>query len=183
MKGGRVTTSQGAYLYKKRTDTEKAKFLMPDVGYTTREVSRSLTEEQGWTYKGDPFPIEFVVEIDTLQGSESNLRELERKNTIYFAEMGVKLAWLIDPKNKIMRVYTKDADPAGYSCSEDLSWRDLDGGSILPGFKVSTFSLDAVMNAVLTYLYSYFLHRNLVLLMKMNLFSKTAARNIRLWVH
>ncbi|KAL3894195.1 MAG: hypothetical protein SGCHY_005416 [Lobulomycetales sp.] len=61
--------------------------------------------------------------------------------------MGVKLAWLIDPKNKIMRVYTKNAsDPAGYSCSEDLSWRDLDGGSVLPGFKVSSFSLDAVMN-------------------------------------
>ncbi|KAL3896960.1 MAG: hypothetical protein SGCHY_003736, partial [Lobulomycetales sp.] len=61
--------------------------------------------------------------------------------------MGVKLAWLIDPKNKIMRVYTKNAsDPDGYSCSEDLSWKDLDGGTVLPGFTLECTDLDAVMN-------------------------------------
>ena len=173
IKGGRVTGSQRAYIYQKKTDTEKAKFLMPDVGYTKREVFRNETEDQSWTYQGDPFDVEFIVEIDTLQGRGSNLTELQRKNGIYFSHIGVTLAWLIDPNNKIMRVYTKNAsDPTGCSSSDALSWRDLDGGTVLPGFSLECTDLDAVMNPVfllciLSYIY---LHRTPVPLGKMKKF-------------
>lgn len=66
--GGRVTTAQGAKIYQQKTETGRAKFLIPDVSYISREVNRTVSEEQAWTYGGEPFDVLFVVEIDTLQG-------------------------------------------------------------------------------------------------------------------
>ncbi len=63
--------------------------------------------------------------------------EIERKMRDYFAA-GVRLGWVIDPKTRTAKVYTsakrgKDLDATG----------TLDGGNVLPGFKLPLADLFA----------------------------------------
>ncbi|EEY60091.1 uncharacterized protein PITG_12395 [Phytophthora infestans T30-4] len=75
--GGRVTTSQGAFILEQRPG--KPNVRMPDVAYTPRDDDRNLTREQMWTYRGDPYVPTFVVEIDELSGRGSKLSALDGK--------------------------------------------------------------------------------------------------------
>jgi Uma2 family endonuclease len=64
--------------------------------------------------------------------------EIDRKLTEFFAA-GCKLAWVIDPRAKTAKVYTsakkfKEIDESG----------TLDGGKVLPGFKLPLAQLFAV---------------------------------------
>lgn len=64
--------------------------------------------------------------------------EIDRKLREFF-EVGCKLAWVIDPGTKTAKVYTsakrfKEVDATG----------TLDGGKVLPGFKLSLAELFAV---------------------------------------
>jgi Uma2 family endonuclease len=64
--------------------------------------------------------------------SEGNTAgEMERKRTEYFAA-GVQLSWMVDPPERTVTVYTSvdRSDTIG----ED---GELDGGDILPGFRLS----------------------------------------------
>jgi Uma2 family endonuclease len=141
--GGRGTTSQGAFVYNQGDNG--AEVLMPDVAYTPREVDRRLNDKQIWSYKGEPFSPTFVVEIDVLEGSKSQFKQLDLKmKHFYFKKMNVKLGWLIDPEKKVMIVYNRD-DSGEVRVSEDRSWRTLDGKDILPGFVVEAADLDAVL--------------------------------------
>lgn len=47
-----------------------------------------------------------------------------------------------------MLVYTKDSVSGAIVKSTNVSWRNLDGGNILPGFSVEADDLNAVMNTV-----------------------------------
>lgn len=73
---------------------------------------------------------------------------MERKNQIYFSNLNVQLVWLIDPKNQIMLVYTKDSATGKIVKARDESWRDLDGGDVLPGFVMEKTDLESVMSKV-----------------------------------
>ncbi|KAL7692015.1 putative restriction endonuclease type II, Zinc finger C2H2-type [Plasmopara halstedii] len=127
--GGRVTDAQGEYVLDGTT------LRVPDVAYVPRDAARQLTEAQRWTRGGKPFAPTFVVEIDTLTGPHSKLGALDRKMRREYFPHGVQLGWLIDPKNKIMYEYKR------YTRGKRLvrrvgnsAWRDLDGGTVLPGF-------------------------------------------------
>ena len=63
--------------------------------------------------------------------SESNTpREIARKLEEYF-EAGCRLAWIIDPETRTADVYT-----AADHCTHLRSSQSLDGGDVLPGFKL-----------------------------------------------
>jgi Uma2 family endonuclease len=63
--------------------------------------------------------------------SRSNTkREMERKLGEYFAA-GVRLAWIVDPRRREVRVHTSPADPLVLTAADVL-----DGGDVLPGFRL-----------------------------------------------
>lgn len=63
--------------------------------------------------------------------SDSNTpAEIERKLSEYF-EAGCRLAWIVDPKTHTADVYTSPTD-----CQHLRSSQSLDGGDVLPGFKL-----------------------------------------------
>ncbi|KAJ3308122.1 hypothetical protein HDV04_001734 [Boothiomyces sp. JEL0838] len=139
--GGRMTTSQGAFILGTMRDVR-----MPDVAYTPRNVDRNLNQQQQWTYQGEPFSPTFVVEIDTLTGSASQRGNLDIKMKRDYFPNGIMLGWLIDPEHKIMIVYKKNADTGEADVSEDTSWRNLYGDEALPGFVLESLDLDLVLN-------------------------------------
>ncbi|ETI32881.1 hypothetical protein F443_20383 [Phytophthora nicotianae P1569] len=139
--GGRVTNAQGEYVLDDTT------LRVPDVAYVPRDDARQLNEAQGWTRGGEPFAPTLVVEIDTLTGPHSKLDALDHKMRIEYFPHGVQLGWLIDPKNKIMYEYKRYAQ--GNRLVRrfgNSAWRDLDGGTVLPGFTLNCEDLDDVLN-------------------------------------
>ncbi|MFM9964564.1 MAG: Uma2 family endonuclease [Planctomycetaceae bacterium] len=63
--------------------------------------------------------------------SDSNTpAEIDRKLSEYF-EAGCRLAWIIDPKSRTADVYTSPTD-----CQHLRASQSLDGGDVLPGFKL-----------------------------------------------
>ncbi|KUF91833.1 hypothetical protein AM588_10005384 [Phytophthora nicotianae] len=72
---------------------------------------------------------------------------LDHKMRIEYFPHGVQLGWLIDPKNKIMYEYKRYAQ--GNRLVRrfgNSAWRDLDGGTVLPGFTLNCEDLDDVLN-------------------------------------
>ena len=68
--------------------------------------------------------------------SENNTTgEMKRKLKDYF-EAGVELVWYVDPKERVVRVYTSEDD-----CRTLTENDSLDGGSLLPGFQFSVREL------------------------------------------
>jgi Uma2 family endonuclease len=57
--------------------------------------------------------------------------EMDRKLREYF-DAGVQLVWYIDPRNRTVRVYTSYDDFTTLTEGDEL-----DGGSVLPGFRLS----------------------------------------------
>ena len=146
--GGIGTTSQGAFVLDAYENETLVR--MPDVAYTPRNITRSLSHSQTWTYQGEPFAPTFVVEVDTLVGRNSQKSFLDRKMREEYFQHGILLGWLIDPKNKIMIEYilengnvvcTRDAH--GHA---DQSWRNLSGRDVLPGFIIKAITLDKLEN-------------------------------------
>ncbi len=64
--------------------------------------------------------------------SKSNTRkEIDRKRREYF-DAGVRLLWVADPRKKTVKVYTSCDDCVTLGTADTL-----DGGTVLPGFKLS----------------------------------------------
>ncbi|KAE9044575.1 hypothetical protein PR003_g1943 [Phytophthora rubi] len=138
--GGSGTTSHGAFIF----DSD---IRMPDVAYTLRDTDRGLSTESTWTYRGEPFVPTFVVEIDKLSGRGSQRSALDRKMRNEYFQHGVQLGWLIDPRPDFQRMYEYYLDDDGdVQCSDNIAWRDLDGGGVLPGFKIRAPALEMVLN-------------------------------------
>ncbi|KAG1693800.1 hypothetical protein DVH05_022904 [Phytophthora capsici] len=135
--GGRVTDA-GEYVLDDTT------LRVPDVAYEPRVDARQLTEAQRWTRGGEPFAPTFVVEIDTLTGPRSKLDALDHKMRSEYFPHGVQLGWLIDPRNKIMYEYKRHGQ--GVRRVGNSAWRDLDGGTVLPGFTLHCEDLDSMLD-------------------------------------
>jgi Uma2 family endonuclease len=98
---------------------------IPDVAFTSWETL------PGRKYPKDPIPHlapDLVVEVL----SKSNTKaEMARKLEEYF-RAGVKLAWLVDPKTRTVRVHTSAAEFVVVQERQTLS-----GGMVLPGFTLA----------------------------------------------
>ena len=84
-------------------------------------------------------PIPRIIPTLTVEVlSRSNTpAEIDRKIRDYFSA-GVKLAWVIDPRSETARVYTSPT-----RSKELSSTGTLDGGKVLPGFKLPLADLFA----------------------------------------
>lgn len=143
--GGRVTTSQGAFILEHRPGEPNVR--MPDVAYTPRHNDRNLTRDQRWTYRGDPYVPTFVVEIDKLSGRGSQRSALDRKMRNDYFQHGVRSGWLINPRPKFQRMYEYYLDHnEDVQCSDNTAWRDLDGGDVLSGFTLVSTDLEMVLS-------------------------------------
>ena len=99
------------------------KDVSPDVAWIKKERWHSLTPEQ--QNKFAPIAPDFVIE---LRSASDNLKLLQEKMQEYIAN-GVKLAWLIDRKQRKVFIYRPNC---GF---EELNNpQTLTGEDILPGF-------------------------------------------------
>jgi Uma2 family endonuclease len=74
------------------------------------------------------FPPDLAVEVLSKRNTR---REIDKKLETFF-ESGVRLAWVADPRKRIVRVY-RSADDFTELTDKDV----LDGENVLPGFKLS----------------------------------------------
>ncbi len=97
---------------------------IPDVSFISWD---RLPDQE---FPDDPIPIlapNLAVEVL----SEGNTkREMDRKLREYFAA-GVRLVWLVDPRSSTIDAYTKVHEVRRYR-----NGQTLDGGDVLPGFKL-----------------------------------------------
>jgi Uma2 family endonuclease len=104
---------------------------IPDVSFTLwdRLPNRKVPRE--------PIPDlapDLAVEVLSRKNTK---REMERKLKEYFLA-GVRLVWFIDPRNRTVRVFTSPDEAAVLGPGDDL-----DGGEVLPGFRVPVARLFA----------------------------------------
>ena len=82
-----------------------------------------------------PMP-DWTISLAVEAISPGNTRgEMKRKLKDYFAA-GVELVWYLYPIERVVRVYTSELD-----CQTLTDADDLDGGDVLPGFRVSVQEL------------------------------------------
>lgn len=84
---------------------------------------------------GDEFPSQPIPDLYPdlaveILSDGNTPAEIDRKLHEYF-EAGCRLAWIIDPKTKTADVYTSPTD-----CQHLRASQSLDGGDVLPGFKL-----------------------------------------------
>jgi Uma2 family endonuclease len=102
---------------------------IPDVSFFARG---RLTRSQHSATPIAPVAGDLVVEVV----SKSNTRaEIARKLIEYFAA-GSRLAWVVEPKPQTVRVHTT---PGEFTVLSLDDW--LDGGSVLPGFRLAVREL------------------------------------------
>jgi Uma2 family endonuclease len=95
----------------------------PDASWVRRERWEALTPEQRKGFV--PLCPDFVVE---LRSESDSLRDLHAKMQEYM-DNGAQLGWLIDPKNKQVKIYR-----AGQSVEVLDNPSTLSGEAVLPGF-------------------------------------------------
>lgn len=104
---------------------------IPDVSFI------SWDQILGGEFPEEPIPDLYPdLAVEVLSPSNTP-REIERKLSEYFAA-GCRLAWIVDPKTRTADVYTSSDD-----CQHLRPTQSLDGGDVLPGFKLSLKELFA----------------------------------------
>ncbi len=116
---GKVTESNGAYILP--DGSTKA----PDAAWIRKERLEQFTAEERRKFL--PIAPDFVVELrsdsDSLSGLQTKMEE--------WIENGVRLAWLIDTKTKIVHIYRYNSVPEILNNPSKVSGED-----ILPGFEL-----------------------------------------------
>ena len=98
--------------------------LSPDVSYASREWVQNSNTQPGEFFQGVP---ELAIEVISPSERKSRIRS---KVTKYFT-CGTRLVWLVYPRKKSVEVYTSPDRLIA------LTSGDLDGGDVLPGFRLS----------------------------------------------
>lgn len=73
-------------------------------------------------------PPDLVVEVNSPSDSASDVTD----KVMTYLDAGVRLVWVIDPHRRVITVYTPDRNGRILTTSDHL-----DGGDVLPGFRVS----------------------------------------------
>lgn len=95
----------------------------PDASWVRQEKWDALTTEQ--KQKFPPLAPDFVIELRSRTDSMSQLRKKMQE----YIDSGVRLGWLIDPKNRQVEVYRSNQPPETIQDVESLS-----GENVLPEF-------------------------------------------------
>ncbi|ETI48316.1 hypothetical protein F441_07628 [Phytophthora nicotianae CJ01A1] len=145
-KRGTILLSKGGYIFDERTKRPTT-VRSPDVTYTPRHATRNSGDLELWQRGQEPYAPLFVVEIDYLSGEDSQFIALDQKMRNQFFSHGVQLGWLIDPRPGSRKMFEYKLDEAGKMHRVDNEeWRDLDGGDVLPGFRVDKTDLEMVLD-------------------------------------
>ncbi len=116
---GRVLVGEGGFSLESSPDS----LVAPDVAFIRAERWSLQEDQQDW----GRVPPDVAVEVK----SPSNTRqEIARKVEVYLAS-GVPLVLVADTDRKTISAHTKDGRVRVYHVGEDL-----DGGDVLPGFRV-----------------------------------------------
>ena len=99
----------------------------PDASWVSNEKWDGLTQQQR-EEEFSPLAPDFVVE---LRSSSDSLKKLQKKMAEYI-ENGVRLGWLIDPKNKTVEIYRQGKEIEILEFPETVTGED-----ILPGFELN----------------------------------------------
>ncbi|CAG8667100.1 8854_t:CDS:2, partial [Paraglomus occultum] len=119
----------------------------PDVAFTPYHIYRTLSEEQRWTFQGQPFTPSFVVEVENVAGGRgTKFNDLDNKfRSAYFDyHTSVQLGWLVDPQNRDIWVYKRRNN--GTVGRRKRDWNDVDGGTALPGFTLDVEEIDEIIS-------------------------------------
>lgn len=104
--------------------TDPLSVLRPDIAFVRTERLPPDDAESGY-YAMVP---DFVVEVLSPSNRQTYMMaKIER----YFG-VGVRLIWIVDPRSRTVSVYVPGQDPQTYGEDDDL-----DGGDVIPGFRVS----------------------------------------------
>ncbi|NET59686.1 MAG: Uma2 family endonuclease [Symploca sp. SIO2E6] len=98
----------------------------PDVSWVTKERWDELTPEQKETFP--PLCPDFVVELRSPTDTIQSLREKMQE----YLDNGIRLGWLIDPKNRIVEIYQPQQAVKVLKDPQILSGED-----VLPGFSLN----------------------------------------------
>lgn len=97
----------------------------------------AVPKESRWALDGPPLAPTVVVEIGRLDGEGSQFIALDHKMGTDYLANGVQLGWLIDPHPGCRRNYEyRHAENGSVARADEPEWRDLDGGDVLPDFRL-----------------------------------------------
>ena len=119
--------TEGGFKLHKNPDTVRA----PDIAF----ISRTRLEPEGIPEAFADFPPDLAVEVLSPGDTAS---EVARKVDEYLAA-GVSLIWVVDPSLRQVTVYRSLQDIKIFSAEENL-----DGGEVLPGFRVKVAAIFAL---------------------------------------
>lgn len=118
---GFVTGADGSYvLHRNAPDTVR----IPDVGFISKERLPKLPDD-GFI----PMPPDIAVEVISRSEGAEDIRDKVDE----YLEYGVKIIWLVYPRKLIVDIYTQQ-NPTNATYRLDAV---LDGGDVMPGFKLS----------------------------------------------
>jgi Uma2 family endonuclease len=117
---GYVTGENGGFILRSDPDT----VIAPDVGFVQKARYPDGLPDRGYL---DVRP-DLAVEVISPNDEPGDMR---RKQRLY-EQAGVPLVWWVDPKTRSVTVRQAGAEPVTLTQGDEL-----DGGNILPGFRVS----------------------------------------------
>jgi Uma2 family endonuclease len=121
-----ITTLPGEVIHSEtgyHLEDDPDSVVMPDASFIRRE---RVPPEADWDAFARVVP-DGVVEV---QSPPNTRRRINEKLAIYLAA-GVRLVWIADPRRKTIEAHTPGGRQRVYRVGEDL-----DGGDVLPGFRV-----------------------------------------------
>ena len=124
---GVVCGAETGFLLERDPDT----VLGADAAFISHERFAKIEDPD----KFGPFAPDLAVEV---MSPSNTMREMEEKVALYFAA-GARAVWGFNPKKKTVAVYTSPTD--FYVLNENDT---LEGGEVLPGFKLELSKLFAV---------------------------------------
>jgi Uma2 family endonuclease len=97
-----------------------------DVAFVSAEKLAALSKEEKHSFAA--IVPDFVIE---LRSDTDKLGRLQTKMKDTWIDNGVRLAWLIDPKNEVTYIYRQDGSERVVAGFDQI----LDGEDVLPGFQ------------------------------------------------
>jgi Uma2 family endonuclease len=126
---GVVTGADGTYILARDPDT----VLVPDVAFTRRERLPADRNREKYV----PVPPDLVVEVVSPSDRSDRPGQIAAKTELY-RKAGVSLVWWVREPSRTVTVY-RDGELVG-ECGEG---DELDGGDVLPGFRLAVAEIFA----------------------------------------
>ncbi len=123
---GVVTGADGTYILAREPDT----VLVPDVAFTRRERLPADRAREKYV----PVPPDLVVEVVSPSDRPG---QIAAKTELY-RKAGVPLVWWVREANRTVTVYR-----GGHLAGEFGEGDELDGGEVLPGFRLAVAEISA----------------------------------------